>query len=112
MGKGLGLSKEGTHMAFVGGTGILVFIDLIALLIRVNLGLANPESIPILQKGSTFKFILYASFASRADAIGLELLEGLRDITQKKGLNNFELVLRIKNEGSNASRWDQDYIQR
>lgn len=39
MGKGLGLSSKGTHVAFVGGTGVLVFVDLIALMIRNNLGL-------------------------------------------------------------------------
>ena len=30
MGKGLQLKKEGTHVAFVGGTGVLVFLDLVA----------------------------------------------------------------------------------
>ena len=39
MGKGLGLAKFGTHIVFAAGTGILVFLDLIALLIRVNLKL-------------------------------------------------------------------------
>lgn len=113
MGKGLGLTKDGTHVAFVGGTGVLVFIDLVALLLRFNLGLITPESVPIFAKGSTFKFVLYASFPNREEALGIELLEGLRDVTQKKGLNNFELVLRIKNEGPQGqSRWDQDYISR
>lgn len=34
MGKGLGIQNEGHHVAFVGGTGILVFIDLVAFLVR------------------------------------------------------------------------------
>ena len=34
LGKGLGLKKEGTHAAFVGGTGVLVFMDLVALMLR------------------------------------------------------------------------------
>lgn len=34
LGKGLNLQKDGVHVAFTGGTGILVFIDLIALMIR------------------------------------------------------------------------------
>ena len=113
MGKGLGLTKQGAHVAFVGGTGVLVFMDLIALLLRCNLGLTTPESIPLLAKGSTFKFVLYASFPSREEAIGIELIEGLRDVTMKRGLNNFELILRIKNEGPQGSaRWDQGYITR
>jgi hypothetical protein len=87
LGKGLNLQNDGTHVAFVGGTGVLVFMDLVALLIRSNLGLVkNSESIPILRKGSTFKFVLYASFASREDAVGLELLEGLQEITKSLGM--------------------------
>ena len=34
LGKGLNLQKDGVHVAFTGGTGILVFVDLVALLIR------------------------------------------------------------------------------
>lgn len=66
LGKGLNLKKDGVHLAFVGGTGVLVFVDLIALLIRQNLGLLKSrEPISIFETNSTFKFVLYASFASR-----------------------------------------------
>jgi hypothetical protein len=41
MGKGLGLQNDGLYVAFVGGTGVLVFADLIALMIRQNFGLLN-----------------------------------------------------------------------
>ena len=41
MGKGLDIQAEGTHIAFTAGTGILVFVDLVAALIRKNLGLMN-----------------------------------------------------------------------
>lgn len=41
MGKGLGLTKYGSHLAFAAGTGVLVFLDLIALMIRLNLGLID-----------------------------------------------------------------------
>lgn len=109
MGKGLGLTKFGTHVAFVGGTGVLGFMDLVALLIKVDLGLVDPASIPIFGKGSTFKFVLYASFASRADAIALDLLEGLHEISKAKKLGNFELVLRLSNESK--QRWDDTYIE-
>jgi hypothetical protein len=34
MGKGLDLKKDGTYVAFVGGTGVLVFMDLMALILR------------------------------------------------------------------------------
>jgi hypothetical protein len=98
MGKGLGLQKHGTHVFFLAGTGILIVLDLVALLIRVNLGLLNHDEVPIFSKGSTFKVVIYASFPSRTEAIGLELLEGLSEITKAKGLSNFQLHLRIGNE--------------
>ena len=34
LGKGLNLQSEGVHVAFAGGTGVLVFMDLVALLLR------------------------------------------------------------------------------
>ena len=34
LGKGLGIHQEGNHVAFVAGTGMLVFVDLVAFLIR------------------------------------------------------------------------------
>ncbi len=43
MGKGLGLGSSGTHIAFTAGTGCLVFIDLVAYLIRRNLGLLSEQ---------------------------------------------------------------------
>ena len=96
MGMGLGLSPDGTHIAFTAGTGILVFVDLIALMIRVNLGLIDKQHCRLFARGSSFKFVLYASFPTKFDAAGLELVQGLRDITREKGLDNFELILRIK----------------
>jgi NAD(P)H-flavin reductase len=112
LGKGLNLQKDGVHVAFTGGTGILVFIDLIALIIRQNLGLLkSSQPIPIFAPGSTFKFVLYASFASREEAIGLELLEGLAEITKSLGLKNFHLELRFSNSGV-ATRWDREFIMR
>lgn len=110
-GKGLGLKREGTHIAFVGGTGVLVFMDLIAYMLRQNLGLLTEKS-PIC--GSTFKFILYASFPSRKESIGLDLLEGLNNLTKILGLTNFHLELRFSNENriSRNNRWDRDFIVR
>lgn len=76
MGKNLNLDAEGTHVAFVGGTGVLVFVDLIAYLIRLNLNVLNPGDDNILNM-NRFKFILYASFANPDDVIGKDLLNGL-----------------------------------
>lgn len=43
MGKGLDPQSSGVHMAFTAGTGNLIFLDLVAHLIRKNLGLLTPE---------------------------------------------------------------------
>lgn len=60
LGKGLDLTQDGTYVAFAAGTGILVFIDLIAHLIRKNLGLLNKEEESLLSEN--FKFIFYFSY--------------------------------------------------
>ncbi len=43
MGKGLGIHPQGTHIAFTGGTGVLVFLDLVAHLLRKVLGMLDAE---------------------------------------------------------------------
>jgi hypothetical protein len=60
MGKGLDIQPDGTHIAFTAGTGILVFVDLVAHLIRKNLGQLEKQEEQHLNKG--FTFILYVSF--------------------------------------------------
>ena len=60
-GKGLQIQTNGTHIAFCAGTGILVFLDLVAHLIRKNLGLLTKEENYQIN-GRDFKFILHASF--------------------------------------------------
>jgi hypothetical protein len=37
LGKGLNLKAHGVHVAFTGGTGVLVFLDLVAYLIRCTI---------------------------------------------------------------------------
>ncbi len=75
MGKGLDIQADGTHIAFSAGTGILVFIDLVAHLIRKNLGQMDPEEDAQLSGG--FRFILYVSFPKQEEAIALDLCHGL-----------------------------------
>jgi hypothetical protein len=105
MGKGLGLKPHGTHIAFAAGTGILVFIDFLALMLRANLGLVPTADYPIFQKTSTFRLILYVSFDNRREALALELMQGLYEVTHSLGLSNFDLVIRISSEKA-GSRWD------
>ncbi len=43
MGKGLLIKKQGVHIAFTAGTGVLVFLDLVAHLARKAFGEVSPE---------------------------------------------------------------------
>jgi|688.fasta_scaffold869366_1 hypothetical protein len=60
---GLGIDTNGVNVAFAGGTGILVFLDLVAMIIL------NTSSV----FGPNFKFLLYYATATTEQAIGLEL---------------------------------------
>lgn len=78
LGKGLGIQPSGVHIAFTAGTGILVFVDLVAHLIRKNLNLLPIEEHQLLQKD--FKFVLFVSFPNRKDSVALELVDGLVEL--------------------------------
>jgi hypothetical protein len=103
MGKGLQIQLGGIHVAFAGGTGALVFLDLVARIILSNLGL-----IP-LRFDSDFEFHFYASFRSEESSIGVDLCNKLVKLNEKLGLNNFKFILRLA-EGPKTSerpsRWD------
>jgi NAD(P)H-flavin reductase len=55
-GKGLSLKPTGVHIAFAAGTGVLVFLDLVARII-----LHNSEIKPLPDFDDDFKFIFYLS---------------------------------------------------
>jgi len=108
VGKGLCLQSEGVHIAFTTSTGVLAFLDLAALLLRVNLGLVSAQSVPFLANKSNFKLVIYASFNKEEDYPGLSLLEGLEHVTKEKKLKNFALV---KCAGENSiERWNEALI--
>ena len=63
MGKGLMIDNNSTglHFAFAAGTGVLVYIDLVARLLLQTVGNYPPEN----KMHPGFKFVLFASFDSR-----------------------------------------------
>ena len=61
MGKGLQVDKTGIHIAFTAGTGSLLFLDLVAHIVRKNLKMLNNEEDKMLDSHS-FKFIFFMSF--------------------------------------------------
>lgn len=108
MGKGLQVEKDGVHIAFTAGTGCLLFLDLVAHLVRKNLKMLNSEEEKKLDS-NTFKFIFFMSFPSREESVALELCEGLKNLCTKYHLNNFELHVRLTNQKP-SKRWDHAYI--
>ena len=60
MGKGIRPLDHGTHIAFTAGTGCLVFVDLVAHLLKRNLGTFKVDS----TFDDTFKFVFFVSFLS------------------------------------------------
>lgn len=60
-------------------------MDLVAYLIRLNLGISDKEE----HVDKTFKFIFYASFPKEADSIGVEMCKGLEKLCKMKGIDNF-----------------------
>lgn len=83
MGKGLDIPTSGRNVAFTAGTGVLVFIDLVAHLILQIIGQNGGEK---LQEGggtlksidlSNFTFELYTAFPNENEAFTLDLIECL-----------------------------------
>ena len=97
LGKGLGLdaSTTGLHLAFAAGTGMLVFIDLVARIVMSTLDLL-PEKQHALHPD--FHLHLYASFAGRDEAIALEFLEKAAELFKKRNNPAFKLTVRLSKE--------------
>lgn len=113
MGKGLDLKTSGVHIALTAGTGVLPFLDLVACLIRLNLGIdpvvnlaeensqetvPNKDDFKYFQDSfnlSNFKLVLYVSFNSPEEAIGRELCKGLAKIMKIMKRDNFEYYERF-----------------
>jgi len=90
MGCGLGIHSQGTHAAFAAGTGVLVFIDLVAHMI---LKLVDSNVLSALNESTedqpeqldleNFQFKLFASFADEEEAIAIDLINALKKLTEK-----------------------------
>lgn len=78
MGKGLQMKDHGLHIAFCAGTGVLVFLDLVAYLLLQSTKLLGADQAK--QLSNDFQLHLYVSFNSRDSAIGLELCEKMKEL--------------------------------
>lgn len=68
------LEKKGTHVAFLGGTAVLIFVDLVAHLIRKALGVLDEDEVDMLDEDE-FQLVMYISNRSREDLLAYPLLE-------------------------------------
>jgi hypothetical protein len=90
MGLGIDIQPNGIHVAFTAGTGVLVFVDLVAHLILRMLDI--PELNKLIQKNTSskpiidldqFRFELYTSAVSEEDVPGLVLINCLSKLCKK-----------------------------
>ena len=108
MGKGLDF-KTGKHVAYAAGTGVLVFMDLVAHLILKKV---NPSLLDETQLPDDFKLELYTSFASRESAIGLDLIEALHNLCAEDSEPMFKHIPRFSSDKTWQTnvRWDEAYF--
>ena len=92
-------------MAFTAGTGNLVFLDLVAHLVRKSLGLLRKDEEKMI-KPQDFKFILYVSYPTQAEIIGFDLCDGLKRICKKTKSKMFQFKMRLSSVEGSSKRWD------
>lgn len=109
MGKGLFIEPKGTYLAFTAGTGSLVFLDLVAHLLRKHLGLLESDEMNCVDE-SDFQFNFYVSYPNRTESVALKFLEGMDQFCKKFNKNYFKLHLRITAE--TKQRWDESFIEK
>ncbi|CAD8175047.1 unnamed protein product [Paramecium pentaurelia] len=101
-GRGLELQSKSKCIAFVGGTGILPFLDLLDFLLMKSYHLTNPtkqEQISsffpqVNQLDNEFEFILLASFQNEEEFIGKEWIRKLYQINKDNKLKLFDMKIR------------------
>jgi len=81
-------------------------VDVVAHLIRKNLGMLSAEEESML--GDDFKLILFLAFQTAADSVGLELCQKFHDLCKAKGWKNFECRVRLSDQKS--PRWNEEFI--
>ena len=91
-------------MIFAGGTGVLVFTDIIAYVMRRTLAKLNEAYKMITDEdfsdlAEDFSLILHLSVSKREEAIGIEMYEAFHKVCQENGSNAFTLVANFTREG-------------
>lgn len=117
MGKGLEL-KPGKSVAFAAGTGVLVFVDLIAhMILRRVAERGGPNLISKTQAEcslpANFQLELYTSFYSEDEALGLTLINALESMYEEQEKCPFVHVGRLNTiPEQKAVRWDESFFRK
>ena len=115
MGSGLQPYESGHHFAFCAGTGVLVFLDLVAHLLIMNCFEADGKGLPEEMEqfyDKDFKLHLFVAFQSKDQSIGLELIEALERVNKVLGVDNFQAYVRFsETEGPKMPRWTPGFVE-
>jgi hypothetical protein len=137
MGTGIDMHRKGRHIAFSGGTGVLVFIDMVAhLILRLLPSIGGPDIITEVMKNceflgkrildteynpikdgidlENFVFELYTSFPNEEETIGFELINLLKDLCKRTGKENlfvhWNRLSSNKDDKFSKVRWDENFF--
>ena len=100
-------------MAFTGGTGVLVFLDLVAYIFRKNVHKVSPAMDLIKDEdfgdlNDDFKFILYMAFPTEGDALAYDFCKSCMEHAKQNSFSNFEVRTRFSDK--DRQRWDEQWI--
>jgi len=100
----LNSEQKGTIVIITYGVGVVLFLDLVAYLLRLNINkisIANKTQYILYEdevftklNDKAFKLILVSCFKEQGQAIGQSLCQALYDISNKYKINNFEYHLK------------------
>ncbi|CAI2386799.1 unnamed protein product [Moneuplotes crassus] len=108
LGSGLDLTPgniTGTNVVFLGGTGVLPFIDFFAYLARYLINEKSPSDSMLSQEKfepyfKEAKFIIYVAYQTQTEAIGLEILTKISELFSHFGeQERFKLTTIFTREG-------------
>mmetsp|Transcript_17074 Transcript_17074/g.26408 ORF Transcript_17074/g.26408 Transcript_17074/m.26408 type:complete len:117 (-) Transcript_17074:146-496(-) len=115
MGRGIDVKTTGDHTAFVGGTGILPFLDLVGHLILRILSDSIGENLCDFFESNkielnNFRFNIFTAFHDEDEAIGQELITILSDLCQKHQYPSLFKHYAFTKANS-TKRWDEQYFK-
>jgi len=114
MGKGLCIEESGVHVAFCGGTGVLVFLDLVSHLLLRAYYKHYAAEVPdyMKQLKDDFKFVFFVTMPCMDSEIGLNMCEALEKVNRKLGETNFELTVRISKrwDSVKSAAWEEKFV--